>query len=282
MIAIVYSGSRFADWRLSDKGKVVAGFKTIGMNPYLHDKRFILQVLNKNNSLINYAEQIKKIYFFGAGADADDRKMTIATAFSSFFRYSKVYVEHDMLAASLATSGDHQSLIGILGSGSNAAYYDGKKVIETNYGLGYIIADEGSANWMGRYLLRSHLADNLPVDLAADFVKFYPLDRKQILDRVYRVGNPALFLSSFADFVLEHRDHEFIHEMILEGFELLFNTYFIPLKKKHLIDTISFTGSVAAAYEDWLRQIACKHDMKVSVVIKEPIHNLLSYYLNKN
>jgi len=282
MIAVVYSGSRFADWRLAEKGKIVAGFKTMGINPYHNDERYITQVFNKNNSLINYAERIKKIYFFGAGASSEERKQTVYQSFKSFFRYSKVFVEHDMLAAALATVGNEQSLIGILGSGSNAAYYDGRRIQETNYGLGYILADEGSANWMGRYLLRNYLAETLPSDLASKFVDYYPLDRKQIMDKVYRNTNAALFLSSFADFIAEQKDHEFVHHMVLEGFELLFETYFVPLRNKYNFNRINFTGSVAAGYEKWLRQIAKHHNMEVGVIIKEPIHNLLNYYLNKN
>uniref|UniRef100_F4C9D7 N-acetylglucosamine kinase n=1 Tax=Sphingobacterium sp. (strain 21) TaxID=743722 RepID=F4C9D7_SPHS2 len=282
MIAVVYSGSRFADWRLADKGKVVAGFKTMGINPYHNDERYISQVLNKNNSLINYAEKIKKIYFFGAGASSDERKETVYNAFREFFRYSKVLVEHDMLAAALATGGNEQALVGILGSGSNAAYYDGKRIYETNYGLGYILADEGSANWMGRYLLRNYLSETLPIDLENKFTSYYPLDRKQIMDKVYRNPNAALFLSSFADFVAEQKSHEFVHNMVMEGFNLLFETYFVPLKERYHYPKINFTGSVAAGYEPWLRQVANNHGMEVGVVIKEPIQNLLNYYLNKN
>lgn len=282
MIAVVYSGSRFADWRLAEKGKVIAGFKTMGINPYHNDERYIGQVLNKNNSLINYAEKIKKIYFFGAGASSDERKETVYNAFKEFFRYSKILVEHDMLAAALATGGNEQALVGILGSGSNAAYYDGKRIYDTNYGLGYILADEGSANWMGRYLLRNYLSETLPIDLENKFTSYYPLDRKQIMDKVYRNPNAALFLSSFADFVAEQKDHEFVHNMVMEGFSLLFETYFVPLKEKYHYPKINFTGSVAAGYEPWLRRAANDHDMEVGVVIKEPIHNLLNYYLNKN
>lgn len=282
MIAVVYSGSRFADWRLAEKGTVIAGFKTMGINPYHNDERYITQVLNKNNSLINYAERIKKIYFFGAGASSEERKKTVYEAFASFFRYSKVFVEHDMLAAALATGGHAQSLVGILGSGSNAAYFDGKKIHETNYGLGYILADEGSANWMGRYLLRNYLSETLPLDIESKFMSYYPLDRKQIMDKVYRNPNAALFLSSFADFVAEQKDHSFVHNMVLEGFRALFETYFVPLKDKHNFNKINFTGSVAAGYEKWLRQSAKHYGMEVDVVVKEPIHNLLNYYLNKN
>jgi len=282
MIAVVYSGSRFADWRLAEKGKIVAGFKTMGINPYHNDERYITQIFNKNNSLINYAERLKKIYFFGAGASSEERKQTVYHAFKTFFRYSKVFIEHDMLAAAIATGGNEPSLVGILGSGSNAAYYDGKRIRETNYGLGYILADEGSANWMGRHLLRNYLSETLPTDLENKFVSYYPLDRKQIMDKVYRNSNAALFLSSFADFVAEQKEHEFVHNMVQEGFDKLFETYFVPLKNKYNFSKINFTGSVAAGYEKWLRQTAKRYDMEVGVVIKEPIHNLLNYYLNKN
>lgn len=282
MIAVVYSGSRFADWRLAEKGKIVAGFKTMGINPYHNDERYITQIFNKNSSLINYAERLKKIYFFGAGASSEERKETVYNAFKTFFRYSKVYIEHDMLAAAIATGGNEPALVGILGSGSNAAYYDGKKIRETNYGLGYILADEGSANWMGRYLLRNYLAETLPTDLENKFLSYYPLDRKQIMDKVYRNSNAALFLSSFADFVAEQKEHKFVHNMVHEGFYKLFETYFVPLMNRYNFNKINFTGSVAAGYEEWLRQTAKRYNMEVGVVIKEPIHNLLNYYLNKN
>src|SRR5690606_4272703 len=153
MIAVVFSGSRFSDWRLAEKRKIVTGFRMMGINPYLHDERFILQLLNKNNNLINYAEQIKRIYFFGAGSSSLEWKEKIASVFSQFFVNAKVVVDHDMKASALSTFGDGKGLIGILGSGSNAAYFNGRRTAANNFGLGYILADEGSANWIGRMLL---------------------------------------------------------------------------------------------------------------------------------
>ena len=39
MIAVIYSGSNYADWRLADKGKTVASFKTNAINPYFDDEK---------------------------------------------------------------------------------------------------------------------------------------------------------------------------------------------------------------------------------------------------
>lgn len=282
MIAVVFSGSRFSDWRLADKGKIVTGFRMMGINPYLHDERFILQLLNKSNNLINYAEQIRRIYFFGAGSSSPERKDKIAVVLKQFFIHAKVTVDHDVKASALSTLGDEKGLIGILGSGSNAAYFNGKRTADNNFGLGYILADEGSANWIGRMLLKSFLNETMPDDLREKFVERYPLDRKIILDKVYNQANPTLFLTSFADFVMENHKHRFIKKIIHQGFKLYIETYLLPLIKQHPNMAVNFTGSVAAGYEEWLREVAHEYDITIGAVIREPIHNLMKYYLNKN
>ena len=68
MIAIVYSGSRYADWNLVENGQIISHFQTIGLNPFLLDEKSITVLLNKNINLVYFAEQIKRIYFYGAGA----------------------------------------------------------------------------------------------------------------------------------------------------------------------------------------------------------------------
>lgn len=282
MIAVVFSGSRFSDWRLAEKGKIVTGFRMMGINPYLHDERFILQLLNKNNNLINYAEKIRRIYFFGAGSSSPERKDKIASVFKQFFKNAKIAVDHDVKASAISTFGDGKGLIGILGSGSNAAYFNGRRTTDNNFGLGYILADEGSANWIGRMLLKSFLNGTMPEDLLEKFVERYPLDRKIIMDKVYNQANPTLFLTSFADFVMENHKHRFVKKTIHQGLKLYVETYLMPLTKQYPGVTVNFTGSVAAGYEEWLREEAGKYDITIGTVIKEPIHNLLKYYLNKN
>lgn len=282
MIAVVFSGSRFSDWRLAERGKIVTGFRMMGINPYLHEERFILQLLNKNNNLINYAEKIRRIYFFGAGSSSPERKDKIASVFKHFFKNAKILVDHDVKASAISTFGDSKGLIGILGSGSNAAYFNGRRTSDNNFGLGYILADEGSANWIGRMLLKSFLNESMPEDLMEKFVARYPMDRKIIMDKVYNQANPTLFLTSFADFVMENHKHRFIKKTIYHGLKLYMETYLLPLTKQYPGVTVNFTGSVAAGYEEWLRDVAGKYDIAIGTVIKEPIHNLLKYYLNKN
>lgn len=282
MIAVVYSGSRHANWKLAEKGTTILEFKTPGINPFFNDENCITQFLNKNIHLINNAEKIKWVYFFGAGASSTERREIVANALGRFFRFSKVIVDHDLKAAALAASGDEAGILGIIGSGSNAAYFDGKKIIENNFGLGYILGDEGSSNWLGRRLLKSYLNDLLPEEIEYKFKKKYDLDRTQILDKVYRQAQTSLFLSSFTDFLMENKENIFMKNMIIDGFDKYFKTYIITLKEQYPIVPIHIIGMIASGFEDYLHQAALINNLTVSSVIKEPIYNLLKYYSNKN
>jgi N-acetylglucosamine kinase-like BadF-type ATPase len=282
MIAVVYSGSRNANWKLAEKGKIISEFKTPGINPFFNDESHITQFLNKNAELINNAEKIHWVYFFGAGASSKERQEIVTKALASFFRFSKVVVEHDLKAAALAACGDEKGIIGILGSGSNAAYFDSKKICENNFGLGYILGDEGSGNWLGRRLLKSYLNDLMPAEFAEKFKKKYDLDRTQILDKVYRQEQPALFLSSFSDFLIENKADPFIKKLVIDGFDLYFKTYIIPLKKQYPNCQIHMMGLLAAGFKEYLIEASKNNNLEISSIIREPIYNLLKYYSNKN
>jgi glucosamine kinase len=282
MIAVVYSGSNYADWRLADRGRTIASFKTGGINPYFNDEKHIIQLLNKNINLIHHAEEIKRIYFFGAGSFSSDLKNTVHNALSTFFKFGKVTVEHDIDAAAIACCKNKPGIICICGSGSNAAWYDGKKVKPNNYGLGYILADEGSGNWLGRQLLKEFMNETLPANVRKKFDLKYDLDRRTLLEKVYRQKQPAIFLSSFTEFYIENKDDNYLKNVIITGFNRLINTYLLPLHKQHPEASVNFAGSVAANFQDYLYEAAAGTNLTIANIIKEPINNLLTYYSNKN
>ena len=281
MIALVYSGSRFAEWKLADKGIVVAEFKTSGINPIFIDQKHLLQILNKKTELINNAEKIKRIYFYGAGVNVDGRKDLVYNTLSLFFKYSKIFVYNDLQAAAMATCSGNPGIAGIIGSGSSAGYFDGKKIKDNNYGLGYILGDEGSANWLGRQILKDFLYDTLPQDFKGKFLKRYDTNRKEILDRVYKQHQPTLYLSSFVDFLMDNCEEPYVKELVLKGFNLYYRTYIFPLQEQNPGAPIYIVGTVAYNFKAWLQEAAQKNNLHLSTIIKRPLHNLLQYYLNK-
>jgi len=280
MIAVVYSGSKSAFWKIANNGKAIAECTMPGINPCFNDPKHILYLLGKNIALINYAEQIKRIYVFAAGASTPSKQKELANTLNIFFKNSKITVRDDLYGASVAACYNETGIVGILGSGSNCAYYDGKNPEYNNYGLGFILGDEGSANHLGKILLKRYLEDRLPEDLKLKFEEKHNLDRPNVLERVYKKPGVQQYLSSFLDFYIENRTHKYMIQLIDQAFESYFKIYLLPTLAKHPNEEIHFVGTVAGNFQDRLRIIAHKHDINIISITKEPIYNLLNYYSN--
>ncbi len=280
MIAVVYSGSKSAFWKISSNGKTVGECTMPGINPCFNDPKHILYLLGKNIALIDYAEQIKRIYVFAAGASAASKQKELAETLNIFFKNSKITVKDDLYGASVAACYNETGIVGILGSGSNCAYYDGKNPEQNNYGLGFILGDEGSANHLGRLLLKKYLEDKLPENLKLKLEEKYNVDRPFVLERVYKKPGVQQYLSSFLDFYIENRTDKYIVQLIDQAFESYFKIYLLPTAAQHPTKEVHFVGTVAGTFQDRLRNVAQKHDINIISITKEPIYNLLNYYSN--
>jgi N-acetylglucosamine kinase-like BadF-type ATPase len=280
MIAIVYSGSKTAFWKIAKEGKTLAECTMPGINPCLNDEKSILNSLNKKSALVNHAERIKKIYVFAAGASSEDRKNELARILNLFFKHSKISVKDDLYGAALAACFNNSGIVGLLGSGAHCAFFDGKNAEKNNFGLGFILGDEGSANYLGKKLLIDFLKDKLPEDLLEDFNKRYNLDAPQIFERIYKKALPQEFLSSFFDFFIAHKNHSHIQKIVDESFESYFKTYLIPTTTLHPNEKIHFVGNVAGQFGKNLQSAAERHGLEITTITKEPIYNLLNYYSN--
>lgn len=280
MIAVVYSGSKSAFWKISNEGKTVAECTIAGINPCFNDQKHILYLLGKNITLINNAERIKKIYVFAAGASSKVMQQNLANTLNLFFKNAKIKVKDDLYGASIAACYDKKGIVGILGSGANCAYFDGKTPEKNNYGLGFILGDEGSANYLGKMLLKNFLEDKLSAELKKQFEEKYNVDRPLILEKIYKKPNVQNYLSSFLDFYIENRSHKYIEQLIDNAFEKYFTLYLLPTASQHPNEEVHFVGNVAGTFQDRLRLTAQKHHINIITITKEPIYNLLNYYSN--
>ena len=88
MILVIFTGSRYADWRLAEKGKLLHGFRTAGINSYIQDENFINQLLNKNTDLLYNAEKTRTILSCLSLEDAPAPKKNIFRIFSALYSKS--------------------------------------------------------------------------------------------------------------------------------------------------------------------------------------------------
>jgi hypothetical protein len=56
----------------------------------------------------------------------------------------------------------------------------------------------------------------------------------------------------------------------------------LALQKQYPQAALYFEGSVAFAFQDYLRETCAEAGLEIAGIIKEPINNLLTYYSNKN
>ena len=155
MLLLADSGSSKTAWALLDidQKMIVGKCETVGFNPFHHSEKDILNAIKQNVQLSKYAQQIEKLHYFGAGCSSLQRCEQMKKVLQKHFFKADITVKSDLWAAVLATCGVEKGLVCILGTGSNACFFDGKNISQHTPALGYILGDEGSGSDLGKQLL---------------------------------------------------------------------------------------------------------------------------------
>jgi N-acetylglucosamine kinase-like BadF-type ATPase len=279
MFLVADSGSTKADWCLVENGRVTGEFNTIGFNPYFQTEDVILAALH-GNELAAVAERVNEVFFFGSGCSSVRLNSIISNSLQKFFIHSKITVEHDVLGSVLATCGDEEGISCILGTGSNSCYYDGKKVHENNYGLGYILGDEGSGSYFGKKLIAYYLYQILPSNLQEEFGKLYPLTKDGVIKTIYNNPNANVYLASFARFLSDRKEDPYVREFVKRGLAEFLDVCVSHYKGYQTLP-VHFVGSIAFSFENILREAGNEKGIRIGKVIKSPIGELTNYFIAK-
>ena len=162
MILIAEGGSTKCDWVLLDSSKTAPKrIRTKGLNPAILKKKELKNIISENAELAAYKEQVKTIYFFGAGCNTPKNKNNVHLVLNAYFNKATSLVEEDTMAAVYATT-NTPAVVCILGTGSNCCFYDGVSIINKSTSLGYIVMDEGSGNHLGKELLKRYYYRQMP------------------------------------------------------------------------------------------------------------------------
>lgn len=277
MILIADGGSTKTDWRLIKEGREYKQIQTSGFNPYLVGSNEIEEILWKELQPYIDNTSVSTVYYYGAGCSTPVKNMIVETAFEKIFPNARLYISHDLLAASHALCGDEEGIAAILGTGSNSCYYDGKDIKEGIFSLGYFFGDEGSGAYLGKQLLIAYLHKELPQDLDAQFREEFNMSNENILDAVYTKPAPSRFLASFSRFINQNREHPFIYKLIIEAFRAFYK-YQVCCYSRHKNVPVHFVGSVAFHYQDILISVGMEFGIKTGKFIQAPIDGLVEYH----
>jgi len=279
MIAIIDSGSTKADWVITD-GKKTTNLNTAGMNPNFINKQDVIKIVSEGVTNRINAREIDKIYYFGTGCSSDLQKKIISDALASLFTNASIMVDHDIHGAVIATCGDEEGIACIIGTGSNSVYFDGKNIHENNFGLGFILADEGAGTWLGKKLITHYFYNLLPKKLSDDFTNKYHLTRDEVINKVYSNPTANSWLASYVTFINENKNDEWVRKTIKKGFEEFIELFVMNYDRYDKLP-VHFVGSVSFLFSDLLKEVASEKKINLGKIIQKPIDGLKEYFIKE-
>lgn len=277
MIIIADSGSSKTDWRLIESASKISQLQTVGLNPYhmsLDDIAIVIEPI-----VAATTGEAVQVVFYGAGCTPGEKSESLVKLFRQAFATTEVEVHNDLLGAARACT-NQKGTVAILGTGANAASFDGENLLEKSPSLGYILGDEGSGAILGQKLLKTFLYGSLPTKLQEAFVQEYPeTDLLNILNQVYREPNANRYLASFCTFLGKHQNDPFIYRLLFDSFTEFIETHLRKLDP-NCIHPVHACGSIAFYFSNILRKAITKAGYSVGNIIESPIAGLTLYHLN--
>jgi glucosamine kinase len=277
MRIVVDSGSTKADWAFTNSEGVTLYTHTQGLNPYFHGPDKVEEVLStaEFKSKIPTTE-IKQVFFYGAGIPDEYYRNKMAEGLKRVFTQASIEVHHDLLGAARATCGKTAGIAGILGTGSNSCAYDGHTITDNVTALAHVIGDEGGGVHLGKLTLQAHYYREFPAELEADFKASYPEGDDAIIHRIYGEGQ-NVHIAGFAQFLIKHRTHPFAKDLIKKAFREYANRHLKKYQNWQELP-INLVGSIADLCSEELRETFAEEGLKVGIVIRKPIENLVKFH----
>ncbi len=278
MILIADSGSTKTDWAIIEDGtsKKETIVQTSGFNPLFHSTSFIVQEISSCSDLISLKEEIKHVYFYGAGCSSEDKNRVIGSALNQVFKGAKVIVNHDIAAVVNATTNTVPAICCILGTGSNCIFYTGETTNNFTSSLGYILGDEGSGAHIGKYIAADFINHNLPNELY-NYLEGNGLSKSIIFEKVYQNTNANRYLASLVKLITDFKATDYIQRLLINSFSEFIDKHICKVPSYNSYE-VHFCGSIAFHFKEELRQALNLKKINLGKVIKSPIHNLIQYH----
>lgn len=274
MILIADSGSTKTDWIIIGESQEVS-FKSAGYNPQVVNQEFVKSDLSSSFPALFNRDEIHKIYFYGAGCSSESSKIKMKRILASFFTKGEIEVQSDLLAACRSLLGDGKGIVGILGTGSNACYYNGESIVQKSTNLGYLMGDEGSGNEISRRIIKLCLYNKLDKAISSKIIP-NDISENEFVSSIYSQDRVNQYLASFMPKIYPFKDNSMIKSEIENSFRAYFENHISIYTET---SDIYLTGSISALFRAELEDISMSFNKNLKKVIKSPIEGLKEYHL---
>lgn len=279
MIVLVDSGSTKTSWAvLAQDGRLLKQWRSIGINPYQQNSENIQNNLTKDFPF--KTSDVQQLYFYGAGMNTHQTAYLKPIFKKSFSNVQIIDLQSDIVAAAYATCHQSAGIVGILGTGSNSAVFDGQDIIENIGGFGFIVGDQGSGAVMGRELMNAYLHRTLPNSLIEELEQKMQITPQLVLQRIYQEAHPNRFLASFAPFIHQYRAKSSIKVLINLQLRAFFDQKILCYEEARNLP-IHLVGSIAYYFQSEIRAIAESLQLSIGTILQTPMPKLVEYHRSK-
>ena len=273
---IADSGATKAEWCLVVGNRKKTIF-TQGISPYFLNAAQIHDLLLKELCPVLKNTGVDEIYYYGTGCADPANAKIVKKAIQQTFPGAVIRVTHDLMAAARGLCGYQKGIACNLGTGSFACYYDGRKIVKTSPGIGYVLGDEGSGAYLGKKLIQYYLYNLFDEELRNKFDAKYATNRSEILENVYKKPLPNRYLAGFTIFLAENRGHYMIENILEDGINDFFFNHLSRYKETSSLP-VSFVGGIAYAFQDVLKQLCETYSFILGKIFKNPMQGLIDYH----
>ncbi|MCB0666374.1 MAG: hypothetical protein KDC80_11150 [Saprospiraceae bacterium] len=268
-------GATGSDWILIRQGEKEV-FSCGGFNPVSQSFQRLDNLLE---DLVRHIGSLSvDVYYYGAGIGIGSDLESMQARFAEVLNIGEMEFASDLLGAARALCGDDPGVVCILGTGSNACYYNGS-VLTGGHSLGYPLGDEGSGMDIGRRLVKDFYYGLMPSALYTHLNQFLPSNRLDFLQHYKSQLAPNQYLASLTRHLLGFENQTYVQKIVSDAF-----TDFI---KYHLYDVertekINAVGSIAFYFCGDFEKCLRVHDLEMGKILQKPIEALAFYHSPNN
>lgn len=276
-------GGSSSRWALLDGSGAVSvlplpGEAMPGFNPLSGDAALFAQGVRTHlQQRLPIGLGATRIAVYGAGCGTPDRAAAMEGAIRQVWPAAAIGVRSDLEGAALGLCGDAPGLVIILGTGSNAGWYDGQALHLGYPSLGYIIGDEGSGADIGRALLQDAFYRRMPEEARLALFGAHGPDLSVVLNAVYRSAFPSRALAAYAGLLAPIAESAYARELVASRFHAFLEALkpFFTLEQRAQVFA---TGSIAFAWRELLANCLLDHGMELVKAERDPLNGLVRWH----
>ncbi|MGE4585880.1 MAG: hypothetical protein AB7D05_00895 [Mangrovibacterium sp.] len=272
---IADSGSTKTDWRLTGGTGSGVSFQSRGMNPFFRSAGDLYEELN-DLFPSSMRDQVGEIHYYGAGM-VQGKDKPVRDALSLLFPGAVIEIRSDILGAARALFGNCPGIACIMGTGSNACFYDGREITARVPPLGFILGDECSGSDLGKKLLGDYFKGIMPERVSKLFEKRYQPVQLEVLDRVYRKEQTNRYLAGYAPFLASLPDDPYCRGTVTGRFREFMDRNVMQIPEVSG-QPIGFAGSVAWHFREIILPLCASYGFTEPVLLKNPVDNLAAFH----